>query len=186
MSFLVDTPYTSCYVRNEFLFDEQSGHGEFTSGYVFGFRAEPHRVPMFQVMLENGAQWARVPVHMICSKPCDPLSLELSVWWDSYSRHCTVHEFSFLRDHSVKCYGRDKETRYGNYLFTIDWGTGGWSEIPDQHKNHHIIALETGQWVAYPNNRLIWTDDSWIKPQPNFTWKSPSRIYSVEHLGSDK
>ena len=183
MTFLVDTPYTACYVRNEFFFDETSGHGEFTEGYVFGFRAEPGCVPLFQVMLENGAQWARVPVHMICSKPCDILPLELSVWWDSYSRNCTVHEFEFLRGHTVKCYGRDKLIRNGNYLFTIDWAEGGWSEIPDQHKNHHVIALETGQWIAYPNNRLVWTDPSWIKPSPNFNWKSPSKNYSVEKLG---
>jgi hypothetical protein len=181
MSFIVDTPYTTAYVRNEFLFDEQEGHGEFTLCTVFGFRAEPGRVPMFQVMLESGAQWARVPVHMICSKPCDPLPLELSCWWDSFSRHCAVIEFNFLRNHAVKGLGRDGTLRKGNYLFTIDWSHGGWSEIPDQHKNHHIIALQTGQWIAYPNNKLLWTDPSWTdssKPLPK--WKSPSRTYSAE------
>lgn len=181
MSFIADTPYTTAYVRDEFLFDEQEGHGGFTLCTVFGFRAEPGRVPMFQVMLENGAQWARVPIHMLCNRPCDPLPLELSCWWDSFSRNCTVHEFAFLRNHAVNCYGRDGQIRKGNYLFTIDWSHGGWSEIPDQHKNHHIIALTNGQWIAYPNNRLVWNDPSWTdnsKPIPK--WKSPSRTYSVE------
>ena len=181
MNFLCDTPYVECHVRNEFLYDQSKGQGTYTEATIFGFRAEPARVPMFQVMLENGAQWARVPVHMICSKPCDPLPLEVSVWWDSFSRHCTVHEFSFLRNHVVNCLGRDKVMRRGNYLFTIDWSHGGWSEIPDQHKNHHIIALQTGQWIAYPNNRLLWEDPSWTDnnaPLPK--WKSPSRIYSAE------
>ena len=181
MTFLVDTPYISAYVRNEYLFNEQEGHGDFTPCTVFGFRAEPARVPMFQVMLESGAQWARVPIHMICSKPCEPLPLEVCVWWDSFSRHCTVHEFSFLRNHAVDCMGRDKKIRHGNYLFTIDWCNGGWSEIPDQHKNHHIIVEESGQWLAYPNNRLIWKDPSWIRTDfPLPKRKTPSRMYSAD------
>jgi hypothetical protein len=180
MTFLTDTPYTSCYIRNEFFYDETKGHGEFTEAYVFGFRAEPARVPMFQVMCNNGAQWARVPIHMIVSKPCEVLPLNITCWWDSFSRHCTVHEFSFLRNHSVNCYGRDKVLRHGNYLFTIDWATGGFSETSDQHKNHHVIVLDTGQWIAYPNNKCLWVDPSHIKEQPRFDWISPSKSYSVE------
>lgn len=180
MSYLLNTPYTPCFIRNEFFYNEEKGHGEFTHGFVFGFRAEPQRVPMFQVMLENGAQWARVPIHMICSKPCDPLALNISVWWDSFSRCAQIIEFDFLKNHQVECYGRDKVTRKGNYIFTIDWANGNWSEIPDQHKNHHIISLNTGQWVAYPNNKTVWTDPSWITPNVEFEWKSPGKNYSVE------
>jgi hypothetical protein len=58
MMLLGETPYMPCYVRNQFLFNEQKGFGEFTPAVVFAFRAEPARVPMFQVMLESGAQWA--------------------------------------------------------------------------------------------------------------------------------
>lgn len=180
MMLLGDTPYTPCVVRNEFLFDEQHGQGKFTEGVVFAFRAEPGAVPMFSIMLRSGAQWARVPIHKICSKPCDPLPLEQSCWWDSYSYNFEVIRLAFLRGHSVTALGRDGISRTGNYLFTIDWMVTGWSEIPDQHKNHHVIALQTGQWIAYPNNRLIWLDSSWITPAPNAKWKSPTKHYSVE------
>ena len=52
--------------------------------------------------------------------------------------------------------------------------------LRDQHKNHHIIALETGQWIGYPNNRLIWHDESWITPAPNKEWETPTHNYFVE------
>jgi hypothetical protein len=78
--------------------------------------------------------------------------------------------------------GRDGQIRKGNYLFTVDWMQTGWSETPDQHKNHHIIALESGPWIAYPNNRLVWHDPSWITPAPNREWQTPTRNYSVEGL----
>ena len=182
MSFVVDTPYTTAYVRDEFLYDQQSGHGKFTLCTVFGFRAEPARVPMFQVMLENGAQWARIPIHALCTKPCEPLSLNLSVWWDSFSRHCEVREMQMLRNHRVEALGRDKVMRAGTYLFTVFWANGGWAEVPDQSKDHHIIALDTGPWIAYPNNRLLWKDSSWITGDVPRDWKSPSTNYSVEGL----
>lgn len=181
MTFLADTPYIPGYVRNEFLHDQQEGHGSFSACVVFGFRAEPARVPMFQIMLDNGAQWARIPIHALCSKPCDPLPLEIVCWWDSFSRHCTVHQFDFLIGHRVEGLGRDKEMRPGKYLFTVDWCNGGWSEISDQHKNHHIIELDAGPWIAYPNNRLYWKDPSWIK-KPVTPMRSPSQSYSVEGL----
>ena len=180
MTLLAETPYTPCYVRNEFLFDEQKGHGEFTKAVVFAFRAEPARAPMFQVMLDSGACWARVPIHMICSKPCDPLPLQQSSWWDSYGYEFTVFALPFLKGHAVTALGRDGQIRKGNYLFTVDWMETGWSEVPDQHKNHHFIALDSGPWISYPNNRLVWHDPSWITPAPDREWKTPSRSYSVE------
>ena len=182
MNLLGETPQTPCFIRNEFLFDEQAGHGEFSCAMVFAFRAEPARVPMFQAMLESGAQWARVPIHMICSKPCDPLPLEQSCWWDSYGYEFTAVALPFLKNHAVTALGRDGVVRSGRYLFTIDWMLTGWSEVPDQHKNHHIIALDTGQWIAYPNNRLVWHDPAWITPAPNSQWTPPTRSYSVEGI----
>ena len=111
MTLLGETPYLPCFVRNEFLFDEQTGHGEFTPAVVFAFRAEPARVPMFQVMLDSGAQWARVPIHMICSKPCAPLPVEQSCWWDSYGYEFTVVALPFLKGHAVTALGRDGQIR---------------------------------------------------------------------------
>jgi hypothetical protein len=62
----------------------------------------------------------------------------------------------------VKAIGRDGAQRPGTYLMTVFWRDGGWSEVPDQSKDHHLIALDTGRWTAYPNNRLLWSDPSWI------------------------
>ena len=161
MNFWADTPYLTAYVRNEFLHDHEKGKGDFTPCTVFGFRSEVMRAPMFQIMLESGAQWARIPIHALCSKPCPEMALQLTVWWDSFSRNCQVKEVA---------------------LMTVFWCDGGWSEVPDQSKDHHIIALDTGQFIAYPNNRLLWADPSWIRGEVPRDWRSPSDNYSVEAL----
>ena len=186
MTLIGETPYIPCYVRNEFFHNEESGYeSSSTKAIVFGVRAEPSRVPMFQVMLDNGAQWARVPIHMINSnQDCPRLPLELACWWDCSGYEFQVVSFPFLKNHRVNAIGRDGVFRMGTYLFTLDWMKTGWSEIPDQHKNHHIIELDSGQWIAYPNNRLIWQDESWITPlteRPK-DWKTPTGIYTVEGI----
>ena len=114
MNFLCDTPYVECHVRNEFLYDQAKGQGEYTEATIFGFRAEPARVPMFQVMLASGAQWARIPIHALCIAPCEPLSVDLCAWWDSYGYHAQVHAFAFLRNHRVSALGRDGQIRAGS------------------------------------------------------------------------
>ena len=41
------------------------------------------------------------------------------------------------------------------------------SEIPQEHKCAHVLALANGNYAAQPNNRILWhvnsytTDDSW-------------------------
>jgi hypothetical protein len=185
VTFMVDTPYTPAYIRNEFLYDHQTGSGEFTPCTIFGFRAEPARVPMFSVMAACGAQWARVPIHALVSKPCPPMALELACWWDSFSRHAEVREMEFLRGHRVRARGRDGVWRPGVYLFSIFWHNGGWSEVSDQSKDHHIVRLEAGPLIAYPNNKLHWVDPSHLSGDPPRDWKSPSQSYSAEALWSD-
>jgi hypothetical protein len=64
---------------------------------------------------------------------------------------------------TLKC--RDTQPRVGNYLFTVDW-QGSWADIPDQHKNHHVIAGEDGNIYAYPNNKILWHDASYNVPLP--------------------
>ena len=113
-------------------------------------------------------------------KPCEALALSLCAWWDSFGYTANVHAFEFLKNHRVQAMGRDKAIRHGRYLFTIDWAKDNWSETPDQHKNHHVIALDDGPWIAYPNNRLLWIDPSWIEPNVDRGWQSPSHNYSVE------
>lgn len=177
---IADTPLLEAYVREEFFHDGQKGQGRFAYCYIFGFRAEPKRVPTFQIVTEQGAQWARVPIHMLCWKPCKQLSLQQCVWWDCYGYEFAVHRFEFLRGMAMTAMCRDGKRRRGVYQFTVDW-MGGLGEIANQHKQHHVIALESGQFIAYPNNKLLCHDESWIKglyEAPD--WVSNSKSYSVE------
>jgi hypothetical protein len=57
------------------------------------------------------------------------------------------------------------------------------SEIPDEHKCAHILALANGNYAAQPNNRILWnvgsytTDNSW----PDY--KVQTTVWNVENKG---
>jgi hypothetical protein len=47
------------------------------------------------------------------------------------------------------------------------------SEIPDQHKCAHILALDNGNYAAQPNNRILWSI-------PSFTTSTHWPDYKVQ------
>jgi hypothetical protein len=180
---LAPIPYVPVYVRDEFLHDLQSGHGNFTFGYAFAFCAVPARVPSFQVILETGAQWARLPIHALCMKEkAEALPLSELVWWDCFEYTFEVLRLPMLESMRCKLRSTTGKEYTGTYLMTVDWHGEGFSHIPDQHKNHHIIALESGQLAAYPNNKIIWDDPSFVtgfgEKKPDY--KVNTHVWSVE------
>jgi hypothetical protein len=147
MAYLIeDAPYTYCLVRDEFLHNFESGHGEYTEACIIGVVALDGRVPMFTVMLRNGAIWARLPLHALVTQPCGFRPLTELVYWDCLSYHVAVHKYAYLTSLRVDVWPRGHQPfqERGSYLFTLDWAEGDYPEMPDQHKQHHIIALDSG------------------------------------------
>ncbi len=174
---LCDTPTVECLVREEMFYDQECC-GRFIQGYIFGFCGRTHQAPAFQVITHEGAQWARVPLHMLCWQQCEPLPLRDLCWWDCFSDDPTVHQFDFLKEQRCTALCRDKP-REGTYLFTVDW-RGRWAELADQHKQHHFIKLNTGHFGMFPNNKLLWKDESWITRPRKIDWKVNSHTWSCE------
>jgi hypothetical protein len=83
--------------------------------------------------------------------------------WNCFSYWPSVHTFDFLAGLDCKFKGKDKNFYAGQYLFTIDWAhpetnilNTEHSEIPQEHKCAHILALANGNYAAQPNNRILW------------------------------
>jgi hypothetical protein len=129
-------------------------------------------------MLETGAQWANVPIHLITTKPVDPLPVNVATLWDCFSDTFEVVEMPLLKSIACVARGSDGEKRDGNYRFTIDW-QGLWAEVPEQHKQHHVIELQSGHLIAYPNNKLLWKDPAYFKEGP-LDYRHNTHFWSVE------
>ena len=180
MSYLnASTPPVYCKIRTEYLYDmDQSRKGE-RDCVIFGITSITGRAILFNIMLSNGACFWRLPISAFFQKSFSreqvpDMSLDQLQLWNCFSYYPSVHRFDWLDGVDGKYRGKDKKFYPGTYLFTVDWGhpesnilNTEHSEIPQEHKCAHILALDNGNYAAQPNNRILWhinsytTDNDW-------------------------
>ena len=172
-------PPIYCKIKKEYLYDLTGHHGESQDCVIFGIASISGRAILFHCMLPNGAVFYRLPISAFLQKSYDTAKVpdmplhELELW-NCFSYYPSVHKFDWLAGLNGKFLGLDKKFYQGQYLFTIDWAHPDTnildvehSEIPQEHKCAHILALDNGNYAAQPNNRILWhgnsftTDTSW-------------------------
>ena len=84
-------PPFSAYIRNEYLFDHEKGHGEFTFADVHTVNSLERRALLFECLLPNGVNWTRRPIHAFCWKKDAPKHpLNIHQYWDCFSPYVDV------------------------------------------------------------------------------------------------
>ena len=109
------------YVRNEFLFGQKKGFGEFTVGHLVSVRSLQNQCFQFSVLLGNGALFTGLPAHAIAFKQEAPKRpLNESQMWDSISSSIDIIQLELLlyMPATIKLFSG--ELVKGEYLFTID------------------------------------------------------------------
>ncbi len=191
MSFLVaNLPPTKVYIKKEYLYDHEKGHGEFVEGVWITVKSIQGRALYFETYLpEYGALYDKLPISAFVNSPDikDSLGLEELELWDAFSYHITVVEKKNLGER-CKYLAPSKKWYYGKYLFTIDSCHAdtnilnvSYSEVPEEHKSFNILALDNGHYAAQPNNRCLFYEKSMTPSkmlQPDF--KVSTKYYSVE------
>jgi hypothetical protein len=190
MSYLnANIPPIYCKIRKEYLYDLREHQGETEDCVVFGLGSISGRALLFHCLLTNGAIYWRLPISAFLQRgsgstlhqrDVEHQDLEDLQLWNSFSYYPSVTIFDFLVGQRCKYLGKNKKFYHGQYLFTVDWAhpesnilDTEHSEIPDQHKCAHILALDNGNYSAQPNNRILWDI-------PSFTTKSSVPDYKVQ------
>lgn len=196
MSYLIhNLPPIPVKVRKEFLYDHQSGHGEYVDGIWASVKSITGKALYFETLLpEYGALYDKLPISAFLWHTETPagelLSLDTLQLWDCFDYHITIIQKPLLT--RAKMFAKDKQFYQGDYMFTIDTCHGddsvldtGFSETDPEHKSFNVIKLDNGQFSAQPNNRCVWMDASLIPSEtkiPDF--KVCTQNYAVE--GTDK
>ena len=189
MAFLVhNLPPIHVMVRKEYLYNLESGHGEYTPGIWISVRSVQGKALYFETLLtEYGALYDKLPLSAFVWKTDHgDLSLDTLQLWDCFDYSITVIEKPILS--RCEFFGKDRQMHAGEYMFTIDTCHSesstlntNFSEEDPEHKTFNIIKLDNGQFAAQPNNRVIWKDSS-LTPEklkrPDF--KVCTQNYSVE------
>ena len=192
MAFLVaNLPPKKVYIKKEYLYDHEKGHGEFVEGVWVTVKSIQGRALYFETYLpEYGALYDKLPISAFVNSPDikNNLKLEELELWDAFSYDITVIEKKSIAGVRCKYLAPSKKWYYGEYLFTIDSCHAdtnilnvSYSEVPEEHKSFNILELDNGHFAAQPNNRCLFYDKSLTpsKPlQPDF--KVSTKYYSVE------
>jgi hypothetical protein len=190
MAFLVHSlPLQSVYVRKEFLYDHERGHGEFTPGIWISVKSVEAKALYFETLLTDyGALYDKLPISAFVWKTDhgELLPLDVLQLWDCFDYDITVVQKPILS--RCEFFGKDRRMHPGEYCFTIDnchRDTSildtNFSEHDPEHKSFNVIKLDNGQFAAQPNNRVIWRDSS-LTPENLLTpdFKVCTQNYKVE------
>ena len=190
---ITNVPSTKVYVRKEYLYDLQYGHGEFVEGYWITVKSMPGRAFYFETYLPDyGALYDKLPISAFVSSPKTPtpdLELQDLQFWNAMDYGITCIEKQYISSMDYEIFTRSHKVIKGEYCFTLDnyhynmnnpdYST---SETPAEHKSFNVIELENGQYAAYPNNRMRVYDNS-LTPKTVMTpdFKVSTRYYQVEN-----
>lgn len=156
---------------------EEEYVGQFDNCVIFGVTSIPSRALHFSILCESGAQWARIPLHMLRhslpepNAPKHPLT-DLQCW-DCHGWDFSVNQYEYLREMGCTFKTPEGDIIPASYWFTLDHTDNGYSLYPPEHKCYHVLLLEdgSGQIAAMPNNRIVWKDNSFVKPGLPFDYK---------------
>ena len=185
-------PPIYCKVRTEYLYDMDMDKKGEKDCVIFGIASISGRALLFHILLPNGAVYYRLPISAFFQK-CfsrdqvpDMRTDELQLW-NCFSYWPSVHVFDFLAGIDGKFRGKDKNFYPGNYLFTVDWAHPEpnildveHSQIPQEHKCAHILALDNGNFAAQPNNRILWHVNNYTTESDWPDFKVQNTVWDVE------
>lgn len=186
--FTISLPPFYCYVRSEYLYNMESHKGETIPCVVVGADSVYGRATGFDIIINNGAMFARLPVSALVHKPDAPdLPLDYLQLWNNFSYTFEIVEYLAIREAACEVILKDKNWYPGQYMFTFSWLGYPYAEDAGEggFKRAHLIKLDNGYFALQPNNRIKFHEASFItEPFPdNPDYKTNDYNWSSEDKG---
>ena len=190
---IANLPTIRCYVRKEFLYNFEKGHGEYEPCFwvsLKSIRGEAFRIESY--LPHYAALYDKLPLHAYVWRtdidiekllPLDHLQI-----WDCLSYDITILDKKLLSGMSCKFFTKSKEWMEGEYMFTVDQSFPDpniidttFSEDIEDHKSFNFVKCDNGQFAAQPNNRLLIFEPSSNPAKLEFPdFKVATKKWSVE------
>jgi hypothetical protein len=129
MSYIVASlPPIKCFVRREFLYNFEKGHGELEPAIWVSLKALRGQVFRIESLLPHyGALYDKLPIHAyVWQEKHGDLPMDTLQLWDCMGYRFTIVEKIGLRNLGVKFLGQGQGmARTGRYMFTVDFCADG-------------------------------------------------------------
>jgi hypothetical protein len=150
----------------------------------FGLVSYPGRTWGCHVLLECGAVYRNVPLHVLAHDP-DVVEKDWHPFeaqtWDCYGWQFSTVEYPYLAGLTTHVRLRDKTEHEGTYLFTAIPVADAFSASPEQAKEFYFVALENGRYTAQPTNHVLMEERSFTRKIEWPTYlRRQAQTYSAE------
>ena len=165
-------PPLKVFVNLEFITSNLTGSAKC---HLISVRTLQNQAMQFSVLLEDGTLYTGLPLNALSWESVDTIkSLNYCQPWDCISSSSQVICFDTLRYMPVEVTSLNEK---GVYLFTIDFvGNNDLSRNSEHWKQMHIVALDSGCIVAYPQYNLKFLDAGMCSE------KSKAKYIHNEHI----
>lgn len=162
----VDLPkHRYVWVRSWFIYNNEPH--SLVPAVWFGISSHPGRSLGCHVLLDSGASIIDLPLNALTTfddsvaTPTEP-PLKHTVAWDSFGWQMEAYEPDYLTGLSVAILDERHNNiiEEGEACFCVDWIENGWSDYPEQHKWLWIIAGDSGNFWAMPQDRVLFKESS--------------------------
>ena len=190
MAFLNNNiPIFKAKIRLEYLYKLEKHIGEEDECLIHSVTTIEGKTPLFNILLSNGANYARLPLHAFFSNKfkrseVKNVTLKDIAYWDCLSYFSGIVTYNALNTSQCKFIDRQRKLHDASYKFTIDYAQPDinlvnttYSEIAEEHKHHHLLEIIPGDdwqgnFAIMPNNKILFN-------LPNFTTRADIPDYKV-------
>ena len=112
------------------------------------------------VLLTSGAVYRALPPHaMAFVEHPEAITPEEAQTWDCYGVQFSAVEYPYLA--GLDCLAKTgSRHQTGSYLFSVAPIGDGFSAFPEQAKEFHFLALDTGRLTIQPTDRVVYREKS--------------------------
>jgi hypothetical protein len=133
-----------------------------TRGIWHAAYCRPGQAMLAHVLLESGANWCGVPLHLMSTLTTFGNGIDSLQPWGGMGEHLEVVHLTYLE--GLLCMGVNRNDGFtGRHTgLTFDW-SDGFSRYPQEHKPLNLIERGDGQFMLLPNNHVQYLDRHFTK-----------------------
>ena len=131
-----------------------------TKGIWHGIHSRVNQILMCHVLLESGAHWSGIPIQAISVSSNFNYSPNQLMPWACMGEETVAFHIKYLE--GISCSTIKTIEEKGRHTgIMVDW-KDGFSRYPQEHKPLNLIQLNSGQFILYPNNFILFEDKHFV------------------------
>lgn len=145
-------------VNNKFLGPEMPEGS--TKAIWHGIYCREFQTMLCHVFLESGAHWSGLPLHALSVTEDFCYGPEMLMPWGGMGEDMEAIHMPFLEGlEATEMLDPGPNGRHTGII--VDW-KDGYSRYPAEHKPLSLIQLDSGQFVLFPNNYVVYKEKHFV------------------------